>query len=100
MIAAQLRELIVLVPIWAGATNAHERIRSPALVDRIGATCLACLGRIHDPAAHVTVMSLQRGLDRRFNLLPQLLPDGLQTFIDLLPQLLPDRVKRMVHLLQ
>jgi len=45
-------------------------------------------------------MLLQRGFDRRLNLLPQLPPNGLQAFIDLLPQLLPDRVQGLVDLLE
>ena len=45
-------------------------------------------------------MSLQRGFDRRFYLLSQLLSNGLKPFIDLLPQLLPNRVQGLVHLLE
>jgi len=45
-------------------------------------------------------MSLQRGFDRRLNLLPQLLPNGLQAFVDLLPQLLSNRVQCLLHLLE
>jgi len=54
----------------------------------------------HRRAAHATVMSPQRGLDRCLNLLPELLPNRLQSFIDLLSQLLPDRLQRLIHLLE